>query len=310
MQKIAFDDQVVIVTGGGRGLGRAYCLELGRRGASVIVNDVAGEHANDVVTEIKAAGGNAIASHDSIATREGGAAIVQLAVDTYGTVDAVINNAGILRNNFFEDMTFEQMQQVIDVNLWGVFYVMQPAWRIMKAKRYGRVVLTSSAAGLFSRPGSVNYSAAKAALYGINRALSFEGADFGIKINMILPRANTTIVADHPIPVREALPAEITAALGPRRIPEATAPLVCYLASRECSVTGETFSSGYGAYARLFLGRAKGWVGQDPKAISAEDIVENLDEIRDYSKDYSVPLSNGAEVRVVAGQLGLLPSKT
>ena len=308
MTRVSFENQVAIVTGGGRGLGRSYALELARRGASVVVNDVAAEHADAAVAEIERAGGRAVASHDSVATPEGGAALVQLAVDSFGTVDALINNAGILRNNPFEELTLEQIDAVLDVNLRGVFFVTQPAWRVMKQRGYGRVVLTSSAAGLFSRPGSVNYSAAKAAMYGMTRALSFEGAEHGIKVNMILPRATTTISANDPIPVPESrvLPPGIREALAPRRSPDTTAPIVCYLASRGCEVSGEAFSSAAAAYARVFVGRSRGWVAPDPDAVAIEDVEDNLDSIRSFD-GYTVPLSNEAEILTVAEQLDSSP---
>jgi NAD(P)-dependent dehydrogenase (short-subunit alcohol dehydrogenase family) len=305
MSDTTFEGQVVIVTGGGRGLGRSYCLEFARRGAAIVVNDVAADSADDVVAEIKASGGTATASHDSIATPGGGAALVQTAVDAYGGLDAVVNNAGILRNNYFEDLTFEQLDEVLDVNLRGTFYVTQPAWRVMKAKGYGRVVLTSSAAGMFSRPGSVNYSASKAAMYGMTKALSFEGADFGIKINMILPRATSNITATDPVPgMSTYYSPELQAALKPRRSPDATAALVGYLASRACAVTGEAYSSAFGNYSRVFVGRTRGWLAPDAEAITIEDVVENLDEMRD-TDGYTIPLSNFAEVEAVAARLGI-----
>jgi NAD(P)-dependent dehydrogenase (short-subunit alcohol dehydrogenase family) len=305
MDPLSFNDQVAVVTGGGRGLGRAYCLELARRGASVVVNDVSAEHADQVVAEIEAGGGRAVASHDSVATPEGGAAIVRRAVVAFGTVDALVSNAGILRNNYFQDMTVEQIDEVLDVNLRGALFVTQPAWRIMLARGYGRVVLTSSAAGLFSRPGSVNYSAAKAAMYGMCRALSFEGRDHGIKINLILPRASTTISADNPVPgIAETFPPAVKEALATRRDPRLTAPLVCYLASRACAVSGEAFSSAFGNYSRVFVGRSRGWLAPDPAATTAEDIAANLGAIEDRN-DYSVPLSNFDEVAAVAERLGI-----
>jgi NAD(P)-dependent dehydrogenase (short-subunit alcohol dehydrogenase family) len=305
MAQVSFEGQSAIVTGAGRGLGRAYALELARRGAGVVVNDVAAEFADAVVAEIAEAGGRAVASYDSVATREGGAALVQSAVDRFGGVDVLINNAGILRNNLFEDMTFEQIDSVLDVNLRGAFFVTQPAWTLMKAAGYGRVLMTSSAAGLFSRPGSVNYSASKAAVYGMAKALSFEGADFGIKINVLLPRATSTITASDPIPgMSSYYSPELRAALAPRRDPEATAALACYLVSRECAVTGEAFSSAFGRYARVFVGLTKGWLAEDANAIRIEDAIEHLDEIRDQD-GYTVPLSNFAEVEAVAASLGI-----
>jgi NAD(P)-dependent dehydrogenase (short-subunit alcohol dehydrogenase family) len=302
---ISFEDQVAIVTGGGRGLGRAYCLEIARRGGAVVVNDVVAESADAVVAEIEATGGKAVASHDSIATREGGAALVRTAVDAFGRLDALINNAGILRNNHFADMTFEQIDEVLDVNLRGVFFVTHPAWKRMQSAGYGRIVLTSSAAGMFSRAGSVNYSASKAAMYGMTRALSFEGADHGIRINMLLPRADSAIASSDPVPGMSSYysPA-LKAALAGRRAPEATAALVCYLASRACAVTGEAYSSAFGNYARVFVGRARGWLAPDANAIAAEDVVEHLGEIRDLD-DHTVPLSNFAEVEAVAERLGI-----
>jgi NAD(P)-dependent dehydrogenase (short-subunit alcohol dehydrogenase family) len=305
MDQISFADQVVIVTGGARGLGRAYCLELAARGAAVIVNDIAAEGADAVVAEIEAAGGAAIASHHSVATPEGGEALVGLAVETYGTVDALVNNAGILRNGLFEDLTLEQIDSVLDVNLRGTFFVTQPAWRIMKAKGYGRVVLTSSAAGMFSRPGSVNYSATKAAMYGMTKALSFEGADFGVKINMLLPRATSEITSGDPIPgMKSYYSPEMLEVLKPRRTPEITAPLVAYLVSRECEVSGEAFSSAFGCYSRVWVGRSAGYLVDDIQDIRVEDVAEHLDEIRDQ-EGYSVPESNFAEVVAVTERLGV-----
>jgi NAD(P)-dependent dehydrogenase (short-subunit alcohol dehydrogenase family) len=305
MERVSFDDQVVIVTGAGRGLGRAYCLELAARGAAVVVNDVVAESADAVVAEIRASGGKALASHESVATPEGGQAIVDAAVGRFERVDAVINNAGILRNNLFEDMTLEQIDAVLDVNLRGSLFVTQPCWRIMKANGYGRVVFTSSAAGLFSRPGSVNYSAAKAAMYGLCKALSFEGAEHGIKVNTVLPRATSKITASDPIPgMSSYYSKEMTEALRPRNAPEATAPLVAYLASAACSVTGEAYSSAFGRYARVFVGLSAGWLAPDVDAISVEDVVQYLDVIRDQD-GYTVPLSNLDETATVAAMLGV-----
>jgi NAD(P)-dependent dehydrogenase (short-subunit alcohol dehydrogenase family) len=305
MTHVSFENQVVIVTGGGRGLGRAYCLELASRGASIVVNDVLADAAAAVASEVESVGGRAAVSTASVATPEGGEAIVAAAVDAFGTVDGVIINAGILRNNLFEDMTVAQIDEVFDVNLRGAFFVTQPAWRIMKGKGYGRIVLTASAAGLFGRAGSVNYSATKAAMYGMGKALSFEGADHGIKINTLLPRATSTITAADPIPgFRNYYSKEMMDALADRRGAELTAPLVAYLVSSACAVTGETFSSAFGRYARVFVGLARGWLAPDPQAISVEDVVEHIEEIRDQD-GYTVPLSNFEETAAVAEMLGV-----
>jgi NAD(P)-dependent dehydrogenase (short-subunit alcohol dehydrogenase family) len=302
---VSFEHQVVIVTGGGRGLGRAYCHELAARGASVVVNDIVPETADAVAHEVEAAGGRAIASHASVATPEGGRAIVGAALESFGTVDAIVNNAGILRNNLFEDLTVEQIDAVFDVNPRGTFFVTQPAWRVMKEKGYGRVVLTGSAAGLFGRGGSVNYSATKAALYGMCKALSFEGADYGIKVNLVLPRATSAITSSDPIPgFSDYYSSEMLEALAPRRGAELTAPLVAYLASRAWEISGETFSSAFGRYARAFVALARGWLAGDPSSITIEDVIEHLDEIR-AQDDYTVPASNFEETAMVAESLGV-----
>ena len=196
------ENQVAIVTGGGRNLGRSYCLELAANGAAVVVGDVSREHADEVVAEIEAAGGRAAAAYESVATEAGGRALTELAVDRFGTVDIVINNAGILANNLFEDMTIYQLDALLDVHLRGAFFVTQPAWRLMKAKGYGRVLMISSAAGMFSRQGSPNYATAKAGLYGLCKALAFEGQDFGVNVNVLLPRSGggSAMTAGSPIP--------------------------------------------------------------------------------------------------------------
>lgn len=305
MERVTFDGQVVIVTGGGRGLGRAYCLELAARGASVVVNDVLADNAAEVAAEVQTAGGKAVVSTASVATPEGGEEIVAAARDTFGTVDAVIINAGILRNNLFEDLTVDQIDEVLGVNLRGAFFVTQPAWRVMKQKGYGRVVLTASAAGLFGRAGSVNYSATKAAMYGMCKALSFEGADHGIKVNTLLPRAKSSITTANPIPgFKNYYSPEMMEALGDRNGAELTAPLVAYLVSRDCAVTGEGFSSAFGRYARVFVGLAHGWLAPDPTAISIEDVAEHIEEIRDRD-GHTVPLSNFDETATVAEMLGV-----
>jgi NAD(P)-dependent dehydrogenase (short-subunit alcohol dehydrogenase family) len=197
---IDFDGQVVIVTGGGRGIGRAYCLDLGARGARVVVADISAVDADAVVEKISGAGGIALAAHYDVATKVGGEQIVQAALDHFGRLDAVINNAGILRNGYFEDLTEGQIESVFAVHLKGAFFGTQPAWRVMKQRGYGRLVMTSSTSGIFSHQGLSNYAAAKAGLYGLTKALAFEGRPFGIMVNAVLPTATSMIQEGNPVP--------------------------------------------------------------------------------------------------------------
>ena len=203
--EISFDGRVAIVTGAGGGLGRSHALLLAERGASIVVNDLGGDvHGNGgsdsaaqkVVDEIKARGGNAIANHDSVATPDGGRAIVKTAVDAFGKVDIVINNAGILRDKAFHKMDDDMINAVIDVHLTGAFFVTKPAFEIMRDQGYGRIVSTTSGTGLFGNFGQSNYGAAKAGLVGLTRTLSLEGAMHNIKANVIAPIAGTRMTED------------------------------------------------------------------------------------------------------------------
>jgi NAD(P)-dependent dehydrogenase (short-subunit alcohol dehydrogenase family) len=293
---------VALVTGGGRGIGRACCLELARLGAAVVVGDVAGVHADEVVAEINRGGGDAIAAYGSVATEEGGRALVELALARFGTLDIVVNNAGILRNNYFKDLTVEQLEAVLDVHLRGAFFVTQPAWREMCDRRYGRVINMISASGMFSHQGLSNYAAAKTGLYGLTRALAFEGADHGIRVNAVMPNtmSATTIAEGNPIPDMERYndPA-VAAVLAPRASVAPIAPLVAYLASPACAVTGEAFSVVAGRYAQVFVGVTAGWVAPDVETVTVDDVVEHLDEIRDRQR-YTVPENLFEENRTAA----------
>jgi NAD(P)-dependent dehydrogenase (short-subunit alcohol dehydrogenase family) len=310
--EISFEGQVAVVTGGGGGIGRMQCLELARRGAAVVVNDVGGldrpegPSADDVVAEIEAAGGKAVASHDSVATPEGGQAIIDCAVDAFGTVDAVLHYAGTWRHVLFDEMTADQLDPVLDVHLRGGFFVVRPAWEIMKAKGYGRIMLCSSSTGMFGRRYGTNYAAGKAGLYGLGRVLALEGAAHGIRTNCLMPIARTVAkYREYPPDVMMAdfkqsglatnLPAD---ADGERLI-----GLPTYLASSACSVNGEAFSGGGGRYARIFVGVTDGWLCDAGKAPTAEDVVAHLDEIEDRSS-FLVPGSIYDELRAIGEAIG------
>jgi NAD(P)-dependent dehydrogenase (short-subunit alcohol dehydrogenase family) len=299
---ITFDGQVVIVTGAGQGLGRAYALELGRRGARVVVNDIGGlgspegPTADVVVREIEAAGGKAVASYDTVATPEGGKAILDKALERFGTLDAVIHNAAVWRHKYYDEMTPDQLDPVLDVHLRGAFFVTQPAWSIMRAKGYGRIVLTSSSTGAFGRVAGSNYAAAKAAMLGLGRALALEGAQCGIKTNCILPVA--------PFGKRGPVPAALTEQLHKSGLPpeaagpELVAPMVVYLASAACTVSGEAFSAGGGRFGRVFIAVADGWMGPLDSPATVEDIEAHLPEIEDQSS-YQIPPTSLDELGVI-----------
>ncbi|MFV0318724.1 MAG: SDR family oxidoreductase [Microthrixaceae bacterium] len=290
MSDLGFDGQVAIVTGAGGGLGRSHALELARRGARVVVNDLGGtvdgtggsdSAAQKVVDEITAAGGEAVADHNSVATPEGGAAIVQSALDAFDTVDIVINNAGILRDKTFHNMTPELLEPVIAVHLLGAFYVTQPAWVIMREKGYGRVVNTSSNSGLLGNFGQANYGAAKLGLVGFTRVLANEGKAKGIRANAIAPVAKTRMTEDLLGPLGDKLePAEVT-------------PTVIYLAHEDCPVNGEVYSVAGGVVSRYFIGLTQGWYSEGH---SAEDVRDNFEQIRDEA-DYLVPEDPSGELK-------------
>lgn len=298
---IDFINQVVIVTGAGQSLGRAYALELASRGASVVVNDLAGlgtpegSAAEAVVREITAAGGKAVASHDSVATPEGGRAIVDCALDTFGTVDAVIHNAGVWRHKMFDEMTADQLDPVLDVHLRGAFFVTQPAWATMRAKGYGRIVLTSSSSGVFGRESGSNYAAAKTAMIGMARAMTLEGERHGIKTNCIMPIAPFNRIRPVPASITEALE---STGLRKDAGPELVTPMAVYLASQACEVSGEAFSAGGGRFGRIFIGVADGWLAPEGGTVSAEDVASHLQEIEDRTS-YSMPPTAWDELREI-----------
>ena len=293
MSNINFENRTVIVTGAGNGLGKAYALELGSRGAKVVVNDLGGSvdgsgsassPADDVVNEIIKNGGEAIANYDSVATKEGGESIVQSALDNFGTVDAVINNAGILRDKSFANMSEDELSLILDVHLKGTFFVSQPAFKVMKENNYGRIVNVASPSGLFGNFGQSNYGAAKMGIVGLTNVLSIEGAKYNIKVNVIAPTAYTRMT-------EALLPEDV----GKLFSAELVTPMVVYLASEACEPTHEIFGVAAGRFARIGIITHNGYVNT---SATAEDISENIEEIRTI-KDGTYPLSNEDELMII-----------
>jgi len=302
--EISFEGQVAVVTGVGRGLGRAHARDLARRGAAIVANDPGRDEAGvswaeHAVAEIEAAGGRAAASDDSVATAEGGRAIVELALERFGRVDVVIHNAGSFSLGNFEDLTPEAIDDVLDVHLKGAFWVCRPAFEHMLRQRYGRIVLTSSSAGLFGMGGLANYAAGKAGLLGLGKALALEGAELGIKANCVLPYGAAPWRGRAAHASRGASVFDDHVILGPRLDPAGVSPLVSYLVSRECAVSGEAFSALAGRYARVFVGLTQGWFADDELAVTAEDIRDKLELLMDPEGSW-IPASLLEEQRSVA----------
>ena len=291
---IRFDDQVAIITGAGAGLGRVYALELAERGAKVVVNDLGGARdgsgegssspADDVVEKIKAAGGEAVANYDSVASAQGGQAIVDAAVNAFGRVDILINNAGILRDKTLVKMDPENWDAVMDVHLKGAYNVTRPAFVKMRENRFGRIILTSSAAGLYGNFGQTNYSSAKMGLIGLMNTTKLEGDKHNIKINTIAPVAATRLTED-------ILPPDLLEKLKP----EFVAPLVLYLCSKKCDDNGMTFNAGMGYFNRVAIITGSGTLIGDGKGIpTLEEIHRDWEKINDLEGAEEFPNATAA----------------
>nr|HEU4362606.1 SDR family NAD(P)-dependent oxidoreductase [Mycobacterium sp.] len=306
---IDFTGQVVVVTGAGRGLGRLYALELARRGAAVVVNDLGGSMHGDgadrrvadlVVAEIERSGGTAVASYDSVASPAGGEAIVAAALDRFGRLDAVVSNAGIFNSVAFEGLSADDWRRMLGVHLDGGFYLSQPAYRVMKAAGYGRFVFVSSSGGLFGQPLEAHYAAAKAGLVGLSNVIAIEGAPHGILANNVLPfgfsRMVTETVGD-PKAIAE------TGFLKVIR-PELVVPIVVYLASRDCDFSHRNYSACAGRFARVFVGLGDGWLAEPGSNPTADDIAAQLAEVS-ATEPFTVPESIFDEVFGVCSRLGI-----
>jgi NAD(P)-dependent dehydrogenase (short-subunit alcohol dehydrogenase family) len=296
-----FDDQVAVITGAGGGLGKQYALLLASRGARVVVNDTGGsvtgaggntDAATTTAEEIRRLGGEAISDTHSVSSPEGGQAIIDTARQAWGRVDIVINNAGIVRDAPFENVTPDRLEPLLDVHLRGAFHVTRPAWKAMREQHYGRILNTCSAAGLLGAERMSNYGAAKTGLVGLTRVLAAEGADRNIKVNAIAPIAYTRMLA-HSVDgaphqddaAAQAILDDLVAQYLQKLDPALVAPVAAFLTHRDCPVSGEIYTVGAGHVARFFIGRTKGFFSPE---LSIEHVRDHLDEIRDEA-GYSVP---------------------
>ncbi len=306
---IDFTDRVAVVTGSGRGLGRLYALDLARRGAAVVVNDVGGSMrgegtdsrvADEVVGEITRAGGTAIPSYDSVDSAAGGRAIVDAAVGAFGRLDAVISNAGIFGSVPFEDLSPDEWTRMLRVHLDGGFYLSQPAYRVMKHNGGGRFVFVSSSAGVFGQPMEAHYAAAKAGLVGLANVIAIEGEAHGILANCVMPTGFSRMVSETVGDEKFLAESGFMQAIRP----ELVVPLVTFLASGACTFTHRNYSASAGRYARVFVGLTEGWLADAPSRPTAEDIAAHLDQMSS-TENFLVPTSIVDEVLDVCARRGI-----
>jgi NAD(P)-dependent dehydrogenase (short-subunit alcohol dehydrogenase family) len=288
-----FTGSVAVVTGAGHGLGRSYALELAARGARVVVDDIplqadgssgTGSPADDVVAEIVAAGGVAVAERTSVATADGGAAVVQRALDEFGDLDVLINNAGIGRAKPFADVTYEDVTASLSVHLLGAFHTVMPAWQHFLTRGGGRIVNTTSAVGMFGQRRSAVYAAAKMGVVGLTRVLAQEGAEHGIRVNAIAPVAQSRMAG------------EVYGRLDPKLPAGLVTAVVLALAHQDCPVTGQVVSAGGGRMARLFVAAADGHFSP---TLDADEAAAHLAEVCAEEEPVAVPVDAMAEIDLI-----------
>lgn len=274
MPELRFDGRVAAITGSGRGLGRAHALLLASRGAKVVVNDTGGSlqgngvdagPADEVVREIKALGGEAVACTESVATPSGGKAIVEAALDHYGRIDILIHNAGNVRPASLKEMTQDDFDSVLNVHLKGAFHIVRPAFPLMCKAGYGRIVLTSSIGGLYGNAGVANYGVSKAGLIGLSNVVAIEGEAEGVKCNVIVPGAVTRMAEG------------LDTSAYPDMSPDLVAPVVGWLAHESCSITGEMLVGIAGRVAKAYFAETRGVYRP---SWTIEDVAANIDGIR------------------------------
>ncbi len=295
-ENIRFDGRVAVVTGAGGGLGKIYALMLAARGAKVVVNDLGcapdgsggtTNFADQVVEEIKSAGGEAVADYNGVHTKEGAEGLIKTALDAFGKVDIVINNAGILRDRSFMKMTDDDWKAVIDVHLHGTYNVTKAVWPHLRENQYGRVVFTTSSAGLYGNFGQANYSAAKLGIVGLMNTLKLEGEKYNIKVNTIAPFAGSRLTAT-------VLPQDVLEKLKP----EYVAPIVIYMCWEGCQETGRVFVAGAGYFSRAAIVEGPGVYFNLNEEITPEKVAEKLNEIK--TVEGAVEFNNATEATMKA----------
>ena len=296
MADLSFENRVAVITGAGGGLGREHALLLASRGAQIVVNDLGGAvdgsggdlgPAANTAQEINDLGGVAVADGNSVSTMEGGAGIIKTAVDAFGRVDIVVNNAGILRDKSFHNMDEAMIDAVLAVHLKGAFNVTKAAWPVMREQSYGRIVNTSSNSGILGNFGQANYGAAKMGLVGLTRVLAAEGAKANIKVNALAPIARTRMTE------------ELLGGLAEKLDPKLVSPIVAWLVHEDCPVTGEIYSAAGGRIARFFVGLTEGYYNPE---LTLEDVRDHFAQIRN-EEGYIVPTGPGDELKALLKHL-------